>query len=330
MEPLNDKLPEKTQTNAEEVAAARSRDRHSSKERERKSHERETRKSRETGEDNDDDDAAGSLEAPGDGAPPFSPLVSRGRDCSPSSDRSTNRRFNFKTGNAKPTGYDSRGKKLPKSPEAQKPPEVIAREQELRQRMATYRLVAEQKEAAALEARKLAKVQADAAAAAAFAEARRRTVLAEQAQETQNNSRSQSRRVKSPLQPDQSPRSSAGGGSRRPSRDASPRPAGGGRATSPRASSSGGLSGSRGSPRAPSPRPSSPRARSPRAPPGLGPGMLEASPSISLPSELTPGLTPAMARRIGDLERQKLDAVENEDYALAFKLKNRITVRSYV
>jgi hypothetical protein len=325
MEPLNDD-PEKPQTNAKEVATARSRDRHSSKERERKSQEQEARKSRESGEDNDDDDA-GSLEAPGDGAPPFSPLVSRGRDCSQSSDRSTNRRFNFKTGNANPTGYDSRGKKLPKSPEAQKPPEVLAREQELRQRMATYRLVAEQKEAAALEARKLAKAQADAAAAAAFAEARRRMVLAEQAQETQNNSRSQSRRVKSPLQRDQSPRSSAGGGSRRPSRDASPRPAGGGRATSPRASG-GGLSGSRGSPRTPSLRPSSPRARSPRAPPGLGPGMLEASPSISLPSELTPGLTPAMARRIGDLERQKLDAVENEDYALAFKLKNRIMVRN--
>ena len=49
-------------------------------------------------------------------------------------------------------------------------------------------------------------------------------------------------------------------------------------------------------------------------------------PSPRIPSELTAGMTPALAKRVFELEKQKLVAVEAEDYALAFKLKNKISV----
>ena len=201
-----------------------------------------------------------------------SPVVNRSRDGDLSNDESLNSPSNMKAAVARPNGFDSRGRKILNHPDPKKNPVVLAREQELRKRMATYRAIAEKKEAAAMEARKLAADEA--------------------------------KRVRNPMQPDLSPRASSGGLldkiSSRPS------------------SSQGSVLDYPGPGDSPATSTTFPRAKSPR-PPGSPLG-------FSIPAEVTQGLAPGVARRIGELENMKLEAVKAEDYAQAFKLKKKITV----
>jgi hypothetical protein len=211
---------------------------------------------------------SGSSDPQRDEAPIVSPIGKGSSEKDLSKDEaSLNSPSSIKAEVARPRGFDSRGRKILNHPDPKKNPEVLAREQELRKRMATYRAIAERKEAAALEARKLAADEAS--------------------------------RVRNPMQPDLSPRASSGG----LSEDSSSR-------TSTSQSSVLDYPGPGGTL-----SPSSPRAKSPRSPQGF-----------SIPAESTQGLAPGVARRIGELEKLKLEAVKAEDYAQAFRLKKKITV----